>query len=328
MRIKTVVVFIFLFFTISSCNNITNIDEIVINTVTKTPLIPTVTPTPTEIISIMKLPGPPEEISKICQVEEFQNYYCPNWQGVSPDKEWAFIDCLEIYDCEKHSHYVMANLDNPNKSWIVRNHEINSRPDYHPLGSWLARAWALDENRVYLVYRDFCEYPIDCQYSTGNSVFLMNMLDQSVSELLPDNIDGYDYELDFSNDSKYLAYSINGTQTLFIRNLITNDETRIPLDPGLVTFGALFWSPNNSYLAFQSGVFDYSYWLLRIKDYRLTNFLEYDENNYYLSGWVDEKTLLLWQINSQNNEQNRYLYNISTNELAVDTTPTPTIKYP
>lgn len=315
-------VFLILIFILTSCQSPIEPVESSI----QTPSISYSTQTPTPVISSATTTQTPiYSIINYCGIEEYQDSLGGTIRGRSPDGVWAFVDC---HIDETHGFYVIANLENHNLSWVIRDNNFNSFPLYHPFCPWYAPSWDMDRNVVYLVYQDFCEYAIDCQYSDGDAVFQLNLSDKSLAEVLPDRVDGKDYAIDFSNDSRYLAYSINGTQILFIRDLVINEEIRIPFDPKMVTFGAIYWSPNDEYLAFQAGVFDYSYWLLRKDDFKLVQLLKSNINEFYLSGWVDEKTLLLWSCLAPKSEPNRYLYNIYTTELIVDTTPTPTPENP
>jgi hypothetical protein len=298
---------------------------------------PAVVDSPTEVypsyrflnrtpISVVELPGSPEEISKVCQLDEYQDYYCSNRQGGSPDGEWSFYECLLIHDCETHSHYVMYNQVDPGQSWVVKNQEIISRPEMDPRGSWYVSSWNLDQASIFFVYRDFCEHWWPCMYSTADAVFKMNFNDRSMSEVIPDRDDANDYALDFSHNSRYLAYIINKSHTLYLRDLETGLEDRILLDKGQIAYGKLSWSPDDQYIVFRGSsrenFLDYSLWLLSVNGLPVIRLLPDDERDLTPAGWINNSTIRLYDEGS--GDFVPLIYNIITGDIWTEIIPTST----
>ena len=324
--IKRVLLLSFFVIILSACadNNRQNISL-------NSPMNPTKIPTQTNTIkksltstpiSITQLPDSPEEISKWCQIDDFNDYYCPDVKGYSPDNQWFFIDCYDINDCETHNHYVMYNNENNDKSWVITNNEIASLTGTRPFG-WYAAGWSENNQLVYLVYEHFCDNLFYCLFVDAQLVIEVDLSSQSSVTLLPQDIELLiDYALAFSQDSKYLAYIELISQELIIRDLDTNQETIVQLNDSENLFGLISWSPNNTKLIMMGSskkdFSDYSLWVIDRNVKEANQILSEEKKNYYPMAWLDEKTIILFLSMGDMNEPYRYLYNIETEELQVD----------
>ncbi len=288
---------------------------------TQTPILTDIsTPAP---ISIFKLPGPPEEISKPCQLEGYNDYYYPSMRGSSPDGTWQFVDCLRIYDCETHSHYVMHNSETQYKSWVVANEEISSLSGDSPFG-WHVAAWSENNQSAYMVYEKFCEH-FPCIFVDAQLVIEMNMTSRLINDILPPDRElSHNYALAFSPDSKTLAYIETGTQELIIKNLETNIETKMQLSDSELWYGDISWSPDGERLVMLSSlreeVWDFSLWLIDISYRSVVEILSDEDRDFFPAAWTDNDTISLHLFGGSANEPYKYLFIVSTGEL----TPEPT----
>lgn len=279
----------------------------------------TIAPTSTRI-SIFEIPGSPEEFSAPCQIGSFFEYYAPEIRGSSPDGTWRFLNCLEIYDQETHSHYVMYNTENPYKSWLVTNEEITS-----PFGSiapfgWYVAAWSENTQNAYMVYEKFCEFYPGCSFVDAQLVYEMNMASHLVTEVLSQDSElSVNYALAFSPDSQSLAYIQTGTQELFIKSLETIKETSIQLDDSELSYGDISWSPDGTRLVMMSSsredVFDLSLWIIDLNLQTAIAILSEEERDFNPVAWVDDDTIFLYLWSGGPNVRYEYLYIVSTGEL-------------
>ena len=186
--------------------------------------------------------------SKMCAIENHQGDFLTSFRrefGESPDKTWLFVQCL--YNDENHSHYVLLNQSNPSKSWAIEFPEIIENPL-----TWYAWGWTKDSQTLYLGYRPFCEYAITCMHVDAKAVYLLSSTTHQFSSILPFRDDKTQYSFDFSRDTRFLAYIITGTQTLYVRDLTIDAENEIELDRSESSYGNLHWSPEDNYLVFHS----------------------------------------------------------------------------
>lgn len=274
-------------------------------------------------ISIIELPGPPEEISKVCQVEDFKELYCPSVRGASPDGTWKFIYCMEIYDCEKPSHYVMHNSKNQDESWVVANQEVSSLWGTNPFG-WHVVAWSENNHSAYIAYRKFCEHYPSCSFVDAQLVYELNMTSHLTNEIL-NRVDlSNNYAYAFSPDSKTIAYIITGTQKIIFRNLATNQENRIELSDSEISYGNISWSPDGNKLVMQSSlreqVWDFSLWLFDIKSQSATKILSDDDRDFFPRGWKDNDTISLFLFGAGADKPSNYIYILSAEELQLERT--------